>query len=78
MNYILHTPSAARLKKEILDKVSEKVAARSTLSLATERTQALDLWSLCFAKNYLKRWYSSLDVKIDSLPSIFCVKSFTI
>ena len=27
MNYILHTPSAARLKKEILDKVSEKVDA---------------------------------------------------
>lgn len=27
MNYILHTPSAARLKKEILDKVSEKVEA---------------------------------------------------
>ena len=25
MNYIIHTPSAARLKKEILDRVSEKV-----------------------------------------------------
>lgn len=27
MNYIIHTPSAARLKKEILDRVSEKVDA---------------------------------------------------
>ena len=27
MNYIIHTPSAARLKQEILDKVSEKVDA---------------------------------------------------
>ena len=27
MNYIIHTPSAARLKNEILDKVSEKVDA---------------------------------------------------
>ena len=25
MNYIIHTPSATRLKKEILDRVSEKV-----------------------------------------------------
>ena len=29
MNYVIHTPSAARLKTEILDKVSEKVDARS-------------------------------------------------
>ena len=29
MNYIIHTPSAARLKKEILDRVSEKVDANS-------------------------------------------------
>lgn len=29
MNYIIYTPSAARLKKEILDRVSEKVDARS-------------------------------------------------
>lgn len=27
MNYIIHTPSAVRLKKEILDRVSEKVDA---------------------------------------------------
>lgn len=27
MNYIIHTPSVARLKKEILDRVSEKVDA---------------------------------------------------
>ena len=27
MNYIIHTPSAARLKKEVLDRVSEKVDA---------------------------------------------------
>ena len=27
MNYIIHTPSAARLKKEILDRVSEKADA---------------------------------------------------
>lgn len=27
MNYIIHTPSAARLKKEILERVSEKVDA---------------------------------------------------
>lgn len=27
MNYIIHTPSAARLKKEIFDRVSEKVDA---------------------------------------------------
>ena len=27
MNYIIHTPSAARLKKEILDRVSEKLDA---------------------------------------------------
>ena len=27
MNYIIHTPSAARLKKEILDRVSDKVDA---------------------------------------------------
>lgn len=27
MNYIIHTPSAARLKKEIIDRVSEKVDA---------------------------------------------------
>ena len=27
MNYIIHTPSAARLKKEILDRVSKKVDA---------------------------------------------------
>ena len=30
MTYTIHTPSAARLKKEILDKVSEKVDARSS------------------------------------------------
>ena len=27
MNYVIHTPSAARLKKEILDRVSEKADA---------------------------------------------------
>lgn len=27
MNYIIHTPSAARLPQEILDRVSEKVDA---------------------------------------------------
>ena len=27
MNYIIHTPSAARLKKEIIDRVSKKVDA---------------------------------------------------
>ena len=31
MNYILYTPSAARLKKEILDKVSEKIDANLLL-----------------------------------------------
>ena len=27
MNYIIHTPSAVKLKKEILDRVSEKIDA---------------------------------------------------
>ena len=30
MNYIIHTPSATCLKKEILDRVSKKADARST------------------------------------------------
>ena len=30
MNYIIHTPSAARLKKEILESVSAKADARSS------------------------------------------------
>lgn len=30
MNYIIHTPSAVKLKKEILDRVSEKIDARSS------------------------------------------------
>ncbi len=39
MNYIIQTPSAARLKKEILDKVSEKVDARSSSArFALQRT----------------------------------------
>lgn len=42
MNYITHTPSAARLKKEILDRVSEKAAV--------EREQSKDVLSYCQAE----------------------------
>ena len=42
MNYIIHTPSAARLKTEILDRVSEKAAV--------EREQSKDVLSYCRAE----------------------------
>ena len=42
MNYIIHTPSAARLKKEILDRVSEKAAV--------ERGQSKEVLSDCRAE----------------------------
>lgn len=41
MNYIIHTPSAARLKKEILDRVSEKVDGNE-VGIATWQTVETD------------------------------------
>lgn len=35
MSYIIHTPSGARLKKEILDRVSDKVDAMAREFLST-------------------------------------------
>ena len=41
MNYIIHTPSVARLKKEILDRVSEKVDANGK-GIATWQVEETD------------------------------------
>ena len=41
MNYIIHTPSAARLKKEILDRVSDKVDANGK-GIATRQVAETD------------------------------------
>lgn len=35
MNYIIHTPSGARVKKEIFDRVSDKVDAMAREFLST-------------------------------------------
>ena len=35
MNYIIHTPSAVKLKKEILDRVSEKIEANGKSIVTT-------------------------------------------